>query len=93
MTLPANEGCSMSRATLAELHSLEIPTESPVGLLRQFRTGVILMMTGIGTRHLVTAPVAGGRFEYALPWCIPVADVFKYYGFEMAFRSKIELFG
>ena len=44
------------------------------------------MMTGIGTSHLVTAPVAGGRFAYALLWCIPVAYVFKYYGFEMAFR-------
>ena len=47
---------------------------------------MILMMTGIGTSHLVTAPVAGGRFEYALLWCIPIAYVFKYYGFEMAFR-------
>ena len=44
------------------------------------------MMTGIGTSHLVTAPAAGGRFEFALLWCIPVAYVFKYYGFEMAFR-------
>jgi Mn2+/Fe2+ NRAMP family transporter len=43
-------------------------------------------MTGIGTSHVVTAPVAGGRFEYALLWCIPIAYVFKYYGFEMAFR-------
>ena len=44
------------------------------------------MMTGIGTSHLLTAPAAGGRFEYALLWCIPVAYIFKYYGFEMAFR-------
>ena len=44
------------------------------------------MMTGIGTSHLVTAPAAGGRFEYALLWCIPVAYIFKFYGFEMAFR-------
>ena len=44
------------------------------------------MMTGIGTSHLVTAPAAGGRFEFALLWCIPVAYIFKYYGFEMAFR-------
>lgn len=44
------------------------------------------MMTGIGTSHLVTAPVAGGRFEFALLWAIPVAYLFKYYGFEMAFR-------
>ncbi len=47
---------------------------------------MILMMTGIGTSHLVTAPSAGGRFEFALLWCIPVAYIFKYYGFEMAFR-------
>ena len=44
------------------------------------------MMTGVGTSHLVTAPAAGGRFEFALLWCIPVAYIFKYYGFEMAFR-------
>ena len=30
--------------------------------------------------------MAGGRFAYALLWCIPVAYLFKYYGFEMAFR-------
>ena len=59
---------------------------SPSGLARHFGPGIILMMTGIGTSHLVTAPVAGGRFEYALLWCIPIAYVFKYYGFEMAFR-------
>ena len=59
---------------------------SPSGLARHFGPGMILMMTGIGTSHLVTAPVAGGRFEYALLWCIPIAYVFKYYGFEMAFR-------
>jgi Mn2+/Fe2+ NRAMP family transporter len=52
----------------------------------KFGPGTILMMTGIGTSHLVTAPTAGGRFEYALLWCIPIAYVFKYYGFEMAFR-------
>ena len=68
------------------LDALELPDMSPVGLLRGFGPGVILMMTGIGTSHLVTAPVAGGRFAYALLWCIPVAYVFKYYGFEMAFR-------
>ena len=44
------------------------------------------MMTGIGTSHLVTAPVAGGRFGYALLWCLPIAYIFKYYGFEMAIR-------
>ena len=65
---------------------LKIPDMTPRSLLRQFGPGMILMMTGIGTSHLVTAPTAGGRFEYALLWCIPVAYVFKYYGFELAFR-------
>ena len=65
---------------------LPLPETSPRGLMRHFGPGLILMMTGIGTSHLVTAPAAGGRFEYALLWCIPVAYVFKYYGFEMAFR-------
>ncbi len=65
---------------------LQLPDTGPRGLLRHFGPGLILMMTGIGTSHLVTAPAAGGRFGYALLWCIPVAYIFKYYGFEMAFR-------
>ena len=69
-----------------ELGTLELPEMSLGGLFRHFGPGMILMMTGIGTSHLVTAPVAGGRFEYALLWCIPIAYAFKYYGFEMAFR-------
>ena len=55
-------------------------------MLAYFGPGIILMMTGIGTSHMVTAPTAGGRFGFALLWCIPVAYIFKYYGFEMAFR-------
>ncbi len=70
----------------ADFQDLELPTLGPRGAVRHFGPGMILMMTGIGTSHLITAPVAGGRFEYALLWCIPVAYVFKYYGFEMAFR-------
>ncbi len=73
-------------ANAKELENLELPAMGPLALVRHFGPGMILMMTGIGTSHLVTAPVAGGRFEYALLWCIPVAYVFKYYGFEMAFR-------
>ena len=65
---------------------LQMPDLTPRGLIGHFGPGIILMMTGIGTSHLVTAPAAGGRFAYALLWCIPVAYVFKYYGFEMAFR-------
>jgi Mn2+/Fe2+ NRAMP family transporter len=79
---------------------LETPDMTIRGLMSHFGPGVILMMTGIGTSHLVTAPTAGGRFGYALLWCIPVAYVFKYYGFEMAFRftnatgkSMIEAYG
>ncbi|MCY3729993.1 MAG: Nramp family divalent metal transporter [Rhodospirillaceae bacterium] len=68
------------------LDSLELPSMAPRNLIRQFGPGLILMMTGIGTSHLVTAPVAGGRFGYALLWCLPIAYIFKYYGFEMAFR-------
>ncbi|MCZ6752931.1 MAG: Nramp family divalent metal transporter [Acidobacteria bacterium] len=68
------------------LQNLVLPTLTLRGLAKEFGPGMILMMTGIGTSHLITAPVAGGRFEYALLWCIPIAYVFKYYGFEMAFR-------
>ena len=66
--------------------ALPLPDTNLRGLFRHFGPGMILMMTGIGTSHLLTAPAAGGRFEFALLWCIPVAYVFKYYGFEMAFR-------
>ncbi len=68
------------------LDALALPSMAPGSLMRKFGPGMILMMTGIGTSHVVTAPVAGGRFEYALLWCIPIAYIFKYYGFEMAFR-------
>ena len=75
-----------SSARNNEFKDLELPALTIGGLFRQFGPGLILMMTGIGTSHLITAPVAGGRFAYALLWCIPVAYIFKYYGFEMAFR-------
>jgi Mn2+/Fe2+ NRAMP family transporter len=65
---------------------LELPSMRPLSLARKFGPGMMLMMTGIGTSHLVTAPVAGGRFGYALLWCLPIAYIFKYYGFEMAIR-------
>ena len=70
----------------ADLEELELPDMFWGSLFVYFGPGIILMMTGIGTSHLVTAPAAGGRFGYALLWCIPIAYVFKYYGFEMAFR-------
>ncbi len=65
---------------------LELPDMTPWSLFTKFGPGTVLMMTGIGTSHLVSAPTAGGRFAYALLWCIPIAYIFKYYGFEMAFR-------
>ncbi|MGI9262516.1 MAG: Nramp family divalent metal transporter [Woeseiaceae bacterium] len=65
---------------------LELPSMTLGSLVRKFGPGIMLMMTGIGTSHLVTAPVAGGRFGYALLWCLPIAYIFKYYGFEMAIR-------
>ncbi|NLV24426.1 MAG: Nramp family divalent metal transporter [Deltaproteobacteria bacterium] len=68
------------------LDKLEPPSMAPKDLFKHFGPGMILMMTGIGTSHLVTAPTAGGRFAYALLWTIPFCYIFKYYGFEMAFR-------
>ena len=69
-----------------EVEKLEPPAMDPLSLFKHFGPGLILMMTGIGTSHLVTAPTAGGRFAYALLWTIPVCYIFKYYGFQMAFR-------
>jgi len=66
--------------------SLELPAMTAGSIARKFGPGMMLMMTGIGTSHLVTAPVAGGRYGFALLWCLPIAYIFKYYGFEMAIR-------
>ncbi len=85
---------------LSKLDDLDLPAMNLGSLVKHFGPGLILMMTGIGTSHLVTAPTAGGRFGFALLWCIPVAYIFKYYGFEMAFRfthatgkSLVEAYG
>ena len=52
--------------------SLQLPSMVPRSLAVYFGPGIILMMTGIGTSHLITAPIAGTRFAYALLWCIPI---------------------
>ena len=84
--MTAENASTSDREPAGTYDKLPLPDTGPRGLLRHFGPGLILMMTGIGTSHLVTAPAAGGRFGYALLWCIPVAYIFKYYGFEMAFR-------
>ena len=58
---------------LGRLEDLELPEMSVRGMLWRFGPGMILMMTGVGTSHLVTAPTAGGRFAFALLWCIPIS--------------------
>ncbi len=68
------------------MEKLELPKMALRSLTAYLGPGIILMMTGIGTSHVITAPTGGGRFAYALLWCIPLAYIFKYYGFEMAFR-------
>ncbi|NLC71490.1 MAG: Nramp family divalent metal transporter, partial [Desulfuromonadaceae bacterium] len=69
-----------------ELEKLTPPSMAPGALIKYFGPGLILMMTGIGTSHLVTCPTAGGRYAYALLWTLPICFIFKYYGFQMAFR-------
>ena len=95
-----NQPVGVATQLEADLDKLPLPNTSWKGMLKHFGPGLILMMTGVGTSHLITAPTAGGRFEYALLWCIPIAYIFKYYGFEMAFRftnatgkSLIEAYG
>ena len=71
---PESVGTSAaSRLLHADFSDLEMPDIPLRGLMGHFDPGVILIMTGIGTSHLVTAPTAGGRFAYALLWCIPAA--------------------
>lgn len=55
-------------------------------LFKHFGPGILLMMTGVGTSHIITIPTAGGRFAWALLWAIPLAYAFKWYGFRMAYR-------
>ena len=74
-------------ATHDAFDELPLPETSPRGMLRHFGPGLILMMTGVGTSHLVTAPAAGGRFEFALLWCIPVAYIFQV----LRFRDGVSL--
>ena len=45
----------------SSLETLDIPSLNHRGLANEFGASMILMMTGIGTSHLITAPVAGGR--------------------------------
>ena len=42
------------------LDHLELPKTDLRSIAQNFGPGLILMMTGIGTSHLVTAPAAGG---------------------------------
>lgn len=68
------------------LDNLQLPSMGIRSRLRHLGPGLILMMTGVGTSHLVTAPVAGGRWGFALLWVLPISYLFKYYGFELGFR-------
>jgi Mn2+/Fe2+ NRAMP family transporter len=63
-----------------------LPLMSAGSMVKHFGPGMLLMMTGIGTSHLITAPLAGAQFGYVLLWSVLASYVFKYYGFEMAFR-------
>jgi Mn2+/Fe2+ NRAMP family transporter len=83
---PSEKFAEQERLDAELLHDTTLPTNNWLGMVRHFGPGIVLMMTGLGTSHIITAPVAGGRFEFALLWCVPVAYIFKYYGFEMAFR-------
>jgi len=62
------------------------PKTDPISQFKHFGPGILLMMTGVGTSHIITIPTAGGRFGWALLWAIPIAYVFKWYGFRMAYR-------
>ena len=70
----------------ATINTPALPLMSAGSMVKHFGPGMILMMTGIGTSHLVTAPLAGAQFGYTLLWAVLASYVFKYYGFEMAFR-------
>ncbi|MGH8794807.1 MAG: Nramp family divalent metal transporter, partial [Stackebrandtia sp.] len=37
-------------------------------IFRYLGPGLLVAMAGVGTSHLVTAPLAGAHFEFALLW-------------------------
>jgi Mn2+/Fe2+ NRAMP family transporter len=86
MRAPVSRAELISDAEEGGFEDLKLPEKGLWSFFKLLGPGMILMMTGVGTSHLVTAPVAGGRFQYALLWCVLVSYAFKYYGFEMAFR-------
>lgn len=79
---PNPDGGVVSQANI----NVTPPDMDAVSLFKHFGPGILLMMTGVGTSHIITIPTAGGRFGWALLWAIPVAYIFKWYGFRMAYR-------
>jgi Mn2+/Fe2+ NRAMP family transporter len=73
---------------LRELHEeLEQPLDlKGARAIRYLGPGLIVAMSGIGTSHLVLAPVAGASFEFVLLWLLPLAYLLKWQGFELAMR-------
>ena len=71
----------------ADLREMEQhPDVRGIRILRFLGPGLLVAMAGVGTSHLVTAPLAGANFEFALLWVLPVAFLFKWQGFELAMR-------
>ena len=79
-------GAAGGTVNIPELEKLDLPDMSPISMFKHFGPGLMLAMTGIGTSHLVSAPVAGGQYSFALLWSVLAAYVMKYYGFQMSFR-------
>lgn len=65
---------------------LEAPGTGVMDTWRAMGPGVAAAMTGIGASHIIHAPTAGARYEYALLWVIPFAYLLKYCCFEFAHR-------
>ncbi|MGQ7787262.1 Nramp family divalent metal transporter [Nesterenkonia sp. K-15-9-6] len=77
----------MSQDAAADRREMEQhPDVRGLRILRFLGPGLLVAMAGVGTSHLVTAPLAGAHFEFALLWVLPVAFLFKWQGFELAMR-------
>lgn len=82
---PADAAPPTAGDTRPVIH-LEAPGTGVRDTWKAMGPGIAAAMTGIGSSHIIHAPVAGATYEYAFLWIIPFAYLLKYLNFEFAHR-------
>ncbi len=83
---PSSGAAANPATSTSKTIRLEAPGTGIMDTWRAMGPGVAAAMTGIGASHIIHAPTAGARYEYALLWVIPFAYILKYCCFEFAHR-------